>query len=235
MRQSTITLLNLCFQSVKVRQGVFFVEFRTPPPAVRTKEPEQLGERRVTIQKTAQAPILMVAYHAPEAKHADRPALEILARVLTQGRSSRLYRRMVDTDQSVQSVDASIDWNLDPGLFGVSAQLRAGGSTALVEKALYEEIARVVKDGVSAGELNKIRNLILVDFYKGLRTIAGKANTIGRFEVYLGDHRRLNTYPEEMGKVTVADVQRVASQYLKARNRTVATLVPEPTPEEKGK
>lgn len=206
-----------------------------PPPAVRTKEPEQLGERRVTIQKPAQAPILMVAYHAPEAKHADRAALEILARVLTQGRSSRLYRRMVDTDQSVQSVDASIDWNLDPGLFAVSAQLRAGGSTSLVEKALYEEIARVVKEGVSAGELNKIRNLILVDFYKGLRTIAGKANTIGRFEVYLGDYRRLNAYPAEMRKVTVADVQRVAGLYLKARNRTVAALEPEPAPEEKGK
>ena len=206
-----------------------------PPPPVRTKEPEQLGERRVTIQKPAQAPILMVAYHAPEARHADRPALEILARVLTQGRSSRLYRRMVDADQSVQSVDAGIDWNLDPGLFTVSAQLRAGGSTSQVEKALYEEIARVVKDGIGSDELNKIRNLILVDFYKGLRTIAGKANTIGRFEVYLGDHRRLNAYPEEMRKVTVADVQRVASQYLKARHRTVATLEPESTPEEKGK
>ena len=206
-----------------------------PPPPVRTKEPEQLGERRIAIQKPAQAPILMVAYHGPEARHADRPALEILARVLTQGRSSRLYRRMVDTDQSVQSVDASIDWNLDPGLFAVSAQLRAGGSISLVEKALYEEIERVVNDGVSVDELNKIRNLILVDFYKGLRTIAGKANTIGRFEVYLGDHRRLNTYPEEMRKVTLADVQRVASLYLKARNRTVATLEPEPAPEEKGK
>ena len=206
-----------------------------PPPPVRTKEPEQLGERRVTIQKPAQAPILIVAYHAPEARHADRPALEILARVLTQGRSSRLYRRMVDADQSVQSVDAGIDWNLDPGLFTVSAQLRAGGSTSQVEKALYEEIARVVKDGIGSDELNKIRNLILVDFYKGLRTIAGKANTIGRFEVYLGDHRRLNAYPEEMRKVTVADVQRVASQYLKARHRTVATLEPESTPEEKGK
>ena len=74
-----------------------------------------------------------------------------------------------------------------------------------------------------------------MDFYKGLRTIAGKANTIGRFEVYLGDHRRLSAYPEEMRKVTAADVQRVAGQYLKARNRTVASLEPEPAAEEKGK
>jgi len=84
---------------------------------------------------------------------------------------------------------------------------------------------------VREDELNKGRNLILVDFYKGIRTIASKANAIGRFEVYLGDHRRLNTYAAEMQKVTVADVQRVAKQYLTGRNRTIAALEPE---QEKG-
>ncbi len=74
------------------------------PPPLRTKEPEQLGERRVTLRKPAQAPLFMAAYHTPEAKHGDRLALEILARAMTGGRSSRLYRRMVDTDQSVLAV-----------------------------------------------------------------------------------------------------------------------------------
>jgi zinc protease len=199
----------------------------TPPPPVRTKEPEQLGERRVTVRKPAQAPLLMAAYHTPEAKHKDTPPLEILARVLTQGRSSRLYRRMVDADQSVLAIDASQDWNIDPGLFTVSAQVRPGGSNAAVEKALDEELARLIRDGVTEDELTKARNLTLVDFYKGMRTIASKANFIGRFEVYLGDHRRLNTYAADMQKVTAADVQRVAKQYLQVRNRTIATLEPE--------
>ena len=199
----------------------------TPPPPVRTKEPEQLGERRVTVRKVAQSPILMAAYHTPEAKHGDTPALEILARILTTGRSSRLYRRMVDTDQSVSSVDASQDWNIDPGLFTINAQVRPGISTAAVEKSLDEELGRLMRDGVKDDELNKARNLILVDFYKGIRTIASKANAIGRFEIYLGDHRRLNTYTSDMGKVTAADVQRVAKKYLTSRNRTVATLEPE--------
>jgi zinc protease len=200
----------------------------TPPPPLRTKEPGQQGERRVTVRKPAQAPLLMAAYHTPEAKHPDTPPLEILARVLTQGRSSRLYRRMVDADQSVLSIDASQDWNIDPGLFTVSAQVRPGGSNAAVEKALDDELARLIRAGVSEDELTKARNLTLVDFYKGMRTIASKANFIGRFEVYLGDHRRLNTYASDMQKVTAADVQRVARQYLQVRNRTIATLEPEP-------
>jgi zinc protease len=199
----------------------------TPPPPIRTKEPEQLGERRVTIRKPAQTPLLMAAYHTPEARHADIPALEILARVLTTGRSSRLYRRMVDVDQAVLTVDASQDWNIDPSLFTISAQVRPGGSNAAVEKVLDEEIGRLIRDGIQDDELNKARNLILVDFYRGIRTIANKANVIGRFEVYMGDHRRLNSWAGEMQKVTAADVQRVAKQYLTARNRTVATLEPE--------
>ncbi len=103
----------------------------------------------------------------------------------------------------------------------------------MVESALDEEIARLLKDGVTNDELGKVRNLMLVDFYQGMRTIASKANVIGRFEIYLGDHRRLNSYASDMEKVTVADVQRVPKQYLTVRNRTIATL--EPEQEGKGK
>jgi zinc protease len=191
----------------------------TPPPPVHTREPEQLGERRVTVRKPAQAPLLMAAYHTPEATHADIPPLQILARVLSQGRSSRLYRRMVDQDQSVLGVDATQDWNLDPGLFFVSAQVRPGKTTAEVEKALDDELARLVRDGVQGEELIKARNLVLVDFYRGIRTIATKANLIGRFEVFLGDHKRLNTYASDMQKVTAAEVQRVRRSNRSTRRR----------------
>lgn len=200
---------------------------QNPPPAVHTQEPPQLGERRITVNKPAQAPIVMAAYHTPATRHADTPALETLARLLSQGRSSRLYRRLVDKDQLALEADASIDVNLDPGLFTVTLQIRPDGDPARAEAALYEEIARLVKEGVSASELAKVRNLVLVDFYRNTRTIASKANLIGRFEVYYGDHRRLNTYAADLEKVTAADVQRVARQYLTAQNRTVATLVPQ--------
>jgi zinc protease len=198
-----------------------------PPAAPRTKEPEQLGERRATVRKAAQAPLLAVGYHAPPASHADSPALELLARLLTRGRSSRLYRRLVDREQlvlNVQSIDAK---SLDPGLLIFMAQARPGRDPAAAEKSMYEELDRLGREPVDDAEIQKTRNQMLVEFYREIRTIAGKANLIGTAEVLLGDHRRINSLVPMYEKVTAADLQRVAKQYLTEKNRTVVTLLPE--------
>src|SRR5690242_21513040 len=87
-----------------------------PPPAVRTKEPEQLGERRVVVKKQAQLPIEMVAYHVPDAKSPDDSALSVLQALLSHGQSSRLYRRIVDKEQLALNVNVFHSESLDPGL-----------------------------------------------------------------------------------------------------------------------
>src|SRR4051812_7152270 len=79
-----------------------------PPPPVRTKEPAQQGERRVTLSKPAQLPLQQILYHVPESRHADTPALRVLQTLLTQGQSSRLYKRMVDGEQLALSVFGSV-------------------------------------------------------------------------------------------------------------------------------
>ncbi len=198
-----------------------------PPPPVRTREPEQQGERRVVLRRAAQLPLLMISFHVPATSHADTNALEVLGAILTQGRSSRLYRRLVDSDQLVLNVGHSLASSLDPGQMVFRMQPRSGVDPAGVEKAFYEELERVRASEVSAGELQKARNQLTTDFYRSLKTIAGKANLLGRFEVFLGDHRKLNAYPSELEKVTAGDVLRVARRYLDGRNRTVATLEPE--------
>jgi zinc protease len=198
-----------------------------PPPPVRTKEPPQMGERRVTVRKAAQTPLLMVAYHVPEAAHADHRPLEMLATILTQGRSSRLYRRLVDRDQLTLSISAGKYDTLDPSLFRLTAQVRPGVEPGAVEKAVYEEVERLQRDGVTATELTKARNQMLVDFYGDLKTIAGKANLIGNYEILYGGHHRVNKVAEELEQVTAEDIQRVAKTYLTGKNRTVGTLIPE--------
>ena len=198
-----------------------------PPPPVRTKEPPQMGERRLVVRKTAQLPLLMVGYHVPEAMHADHRALEMLAAVLSRGRSSRLYKRLVDQDQLTLSASASKSDTLDPALFLFSMQVRAGKDPAAAEKALYEEIEKVRTAGITADELTKVRNQMLVDLYDDLKTIAGKANLIGSYEVFYGDHKRVNTASQELEKVTAEDIKRVAAKYLAETNRTVGTLIPE--------
>lgn len=198
-----------------------------PPPPVRTVEPPQLGERRLVIKRPAQLPLMIVSYHVPATKHADHPSLEMLETILSSGRSSRLYRRLVEQDQLVLSINAGQQLALDPTQFLFSMQVRSGVDPTKVEAALYEELARVAKDGITEAELIKARNQQVAAFYRSLKTIAGKANLLGQFEIYHGDHRKLFTAVEELEKVTAADVQRVAAQYFGETNRTVGTLIPE--------
>jgi zinc protease len=153
--------------------------------------------------------------------------LEVLGAVLAEGRSSRLYRRLVDRDELALSVGQSMAYSLDPGQMVFRMQPRAGVDPGKAEQVLYEELERVRALEIPAEELQKAKNQLLTDFYRGLKTIAGKANLLGQFEVFFGDHRKLNGYAAELEKVTAADVLRVARQYLGERNRTVATLIPE--------
>lgn len=203
------------------------------PPAVTTAEPEQMGERRIVVRKYAQLPILMIGYHVPRTDSADFFARAILRTVLAAGESSRLYQRLVDKDQSALEVTVYEETALDPTLAIVVAQPKQGVNPAAVEKAIDEELGRVKNEPVSDRELEKAKNIELVRFYQQMRTINGRANTIGTYEVFFGDYRKLFEAAKGFAAVTKEDVQRVARNYFGANNRTVATLVPEA--EEKAK
>lgn len=202
-----------------------------PPPPVRTKEPEQLGERRVTVTKAAQLPIEMVAFHVPESKHADEWALDLMETILTRGQSSRLYSRMVDKEQLVLNVGVFRSTTLDPGLMIFNLQPRSGIEPVRAEKVLFEELDRVRNQPVTDQELRKAKNQLLADHYRQLKTINGRANLLGTYEVFYGDYHKLYTVEQAYEAVTVADIQRVAAKYLTEKNRTVATLIPEKTPQ----
>jgi zinc protease len=198
-----------------------------PPPPVRTVEPPQRGERRVTVVKQAQLPIQMVSYHVAATSHPDTVPLELLGAVLTQGQSSRLYRRMVDQDQIATNVSQFLQPALDPGQMIFVVNPRAGVDTAATEKALFEEIEKLRAAELPGDELQKAKNLVLTDLFREMKTISGRANLIGSYEIYRGDYRKLFSAQAEIEAVTPADVLRVAKQYFAPRNRTIATLVPE--------
>lgn len=202
-----------------------------PPPAIRTKEPEQLGERRVTVRRPAALPIVMVCYHTPATKDPDMAVLDLIETILTTGRSSRLHQRMVEKDQLVLGINGGTGPSLDPAEFTFSMQVRSGKDPAQAEKTLYEELERLGKDGVAQEELDKARNQILANFYRQQKTIAGKSNLLGTYEVFHGSWAKVNTVAEDLEKVTPADVQRVVKKYFGPNNRTVATLIPETSQE----
>lgn len=204
-----------------------------PPPPVTTVEPEQLGERRLVVRKAAELPLLMIGYHVPQTNSADFYALNILTTVLFQGESSRMYRRLVDKDQIALYVSGFRPPAFDPTLMTIESQPKQGVDPAKCEAAIYEELDRAKKEPITDEELQKAKNIRLVEFYHQMQTINGRANTIGTYEVYFGDYTKLFDAAKNYDAVTKGDVQRVAEEYFGANNRTVATLIPEA--EEKGK
>jgi zinc protease len=93
-----------------------------------------------------------------------------------------------------------------------------------VEKALYEEIEKIKKDGITEKELQKIKNQKLMEFYSQVETINGKSNNIGTYEVFFGDYKKMFDAPDAFNKVTVEDIQKVTKKYFIKSGRTVGIL-----------
>ncbi|MGB1244834.1 MAG: M16 family metallopeptidase [Porticoccaceae bacterium] len=200
---------------------------KTPPREIRTVEPQQKGERRVFVKKASvSTPNVMLAYHIPETSHQDTYALDLLAAILGEGKSSRLYQALVN-NQIALGVETYMPESFDPNLFYFYGVAAADINAAQLEQALLAEIAKVVTDGVTEAELEKVKNLRLMGFYRTLETINGKADTIGTYELFMGSYKKLFSAPEDYSKVTPEDIQRVARQYFTRANRTVGVLAAE--------
>ncbi|WP_026905018.1 M16 family metallopeptidase [Pedobacter glucosidilyticus] len=195
-----------------------------PGPKVHLVEPKQTGERRIAVQKQVSSPYMIIGYHAPEAQHADYYALDILSAILSNGNSSRLHSNLVDKNQLATSVFTDYSASFDPTLFSIYVSSAKGKSTDEIEKMVYTELEKIAKEGVTANELQKIKNQKLSEFYDQVETINGKSNNLGTYEVFFGDYKKMFTAMDEYAKVSVDDVKRVAATYFKKSNRTVGVL-----------
>ena len=197
---------------------------RAAPPAVRTVEPEQKGERRLFVAKpSATSANLIVAYKVPERASADTYALDVLQSVLAEGKTSRLYKALVET-RLATSVGANSSDGFDPGLLYIMTVAAAGVEPEKIEKAMLEAIDKVVKEGVSEEELQKVKNARLLGIYRLQETINGKAQLLGNYEVFNGDYKKAFDAPAAYEKLTTADIQAAAAKYLKKSTRTVGVL-----------
>jgi predicted Zn-dependent peptidase len=194
------------------------------PPKVHIVEPVQTGERRITVQKEVATPYLMIGYHTPETKHEDYYALNILSSILSSGKSSRLYASLVDEKQLATQVFTDYGDSFDPNLFNVYAVANKNVNEADLENAIYAEIEKIKKEGISETELQKVKNQKLMEFYDQVETINGKSNNIGTYEVFFGDYKKMFDAPANFNKTTIADVQNVAKKYFTKSNRTVGVL-----------
>jgi zinc protease len=203
------------------------------PDQEKDKDPPQIGERRIFVKKEAQLPFLVMGYHVPNLREQDSYVLEVIATILSGGKSSRLHQSLVREKRLVLSADA--DHSLisrDPNLFTLSADLLPGKEVTEVEKAFDQEIVRLQRERVGALELEKAKNQIEASFIFGQDSIFYQAMLLAQEEIAL-TWKAIDDYLPSIRKVTPEDIQRVARKYLIPDNRTVGILIPLPPKEGK--
>ena len=200
---------------------------REPPPPVRTKEPEQMGERRVVFERAGAVADPDGALSHPRcARSRHACAASDLDRSFSSGQSSRLYKKLVDSQLAISAAGGPRQ-ALDPTIFSFNIRPRTGVDPAATEKVLYDELAKLQSEPVPDAELRKAKNQELAGFYRRLKTIENRANLLGTYEVFEGDYSKAFDEDKRVEAVSAADIQRVAKKYFTAKNRTVATLIPE--------
>jgi zinc protease len=196
------------------------------PPPMPEVEPEQQGGKRVELRHAANLPAFEEAFHVPNLKSPDAFPLEIASEILSDGKSSRLYKKLVVEKRMVVSAGAGYDMtSFDPNLFVVSGQMRPGVKTEAAIAEADAEIAALRDHPVGAEELQKAKNLEQAEFVFSQDSILQEAMMLGVYEM-LGSYKMVDRYLSNIDKVTAADVQRVARKYLVADNRTVGVLIP---------
>jgi predicted Zn-dependent peptidase len=202
-----------------------------PAPApVAAGEPPQRGERRAAIRFPAQAPAVLVGWRGPPGRSADASALDVLQVCLTVGEASRLRRRLVQQEELAVSVTISWGWRIDAGIFFAFVELPPGGNVGKVERILYEEIEKVARRGITAGELARARALLRSAVLHELSTHHGVAHALAQAEALVGDWREAGRALEHYDAIAPKDVKRVAAEYLDPVRRSVVVLEPEGQP-----
>ncbi len=209
-----------------VRQYFEPIAAQAPPAPVREREPAQLQERRVTVRRKVQTPLVQCAYKAPCASDRSASAIHLLMSVLMEGDASRLHRALVEERRVAIEVGGHWQEGFDPGLLWLSLTLPQDAGPEHALNALDAELARFIDEGVSQAELERARNLAIVGFWKRLATIDGKAHLLGEYAVFHDRWAELFEVPQRLEAVTRAQVRAAAAEILSAARRTVGILAP---------
>jgi zinc protease len=206
-----------------------------PAPAVLDSEPDQKGERRALVEWPAQAPSVLIGYRGPKATGDDTLVLDVIQYALSVGQSSRLKKELVYGQELAVSVSADWGWRIDPGVFMFHLELKPGAKAAEVEKALYAQLEKVAREGLTDSELVKAKNNLKAHLLRELATNGGRANSFGTNEMLFGSWASGLELPIRYDAITNAQVKQVAAKIFADHNRSVTTVLPKPSQETAGK
>ena len=210
----------------KIRKHFGAIPRGPEPPMVRAVEPPQRGERRLVLKKEAELPFVYMGHHVPTLRHPDNFALEVLAYILSGGKSARIYKSLVYEKQLALFAGGGYDREtIDPSLFPLYASVMPGKTTGEVERALTDEIERLKSEPIPERELEKAKNQIEAGFLLGQDSVFNLARQLAEYEIVAG-WKAWEAYLPGIRAVTAEDLRRVANAYLTQDNRTVAVLIP---------
>jgi zinc protease len=222
-------------QEVEKLAAQYFGPIRKKVLPVRkiTDEPAQLGPQQLTVRAPAELPYVLMAYHAPNLRDPNADwepyALEMLANVLDGNEAARLNRNLVRSERIASSTDASYDGiGRGPGMFLLSATPTAGKTVQDAEQALRREVQKLVKDGVTEDELQRVKAQAVASHVYERDSMFFQARQIGSFDMVGLPPTLMDLFVEKLKLVTAEQVQAVAKKYLVDERLTVAYLDPQP-------
>ena len=197
--------------------------------ATYTKEPTQDGLRSVEVRRVGDIQLLAIGHHIPAGSHPDYAALNVLQFVLTDNPSGYIYKALVDTKLAA-SVGGGAWQFKEPGLLVINVQMRKEHSLDSSRVATTAILDRARSIPFSDAEIERAKNARL----RGIQLLLNNSEFVGLTLTEwaaMGDWRLFFLHRDRIAAVTAADVRRVAAQYLKAENRTIATFIPTATPD----
>jgi predicted Zn-dependent peptidase len=198
-----------------------------PVPREIPKEPPQTAERRVTLKEPWPLPAVVVAYHITYDGNPDSYPLHIAGKVLSDGQSSRIYRKLVYEQQLAVAAFGGPNLIEDPNIFYAVAIVQPGRTPEQAIGALIAEFDRLKDEPISERELQRTKNQFARDYILNRESDQEKARVLSHAVVIHHDIKTADGEFDIFQSLTAADVQRVAKTYFTASNRTVLTLLPE--------
>lgn len=195
-----------------------------PIPLVETLEPEQLGERRLSIERAGEVGVIALAHKVPEGTHRDWAALRLIEQILGANQTGRLYRSLDDKGKASSTFSFAAQLH-DPSLFFLGAYLTPDSTHAEAEALIVQEIENLIAGGVSEEELQRAKAVIEAQTVYGRDGPYAIASAINEC-IALGDWTTYLSLPEAIQKVTPAEIQRAAKKYLVAKTRTTGWFLP---------
>jgi len=171
-------------------------------------------------------PAIMAAYRTPSMKTRDSRVLDMISKILSDGKSSRLYKKMVDDKKEALQVGAFSASQEDYGLYVIYALPLGETSTETLLKEIDEEIVKLQTELISENEFQKLKNKFENDFVSSNSSVEGIANSLARYYMLYGDINLINTEIDIYNSITREEIKTVANKYLKPNQRLIFNYLP---------